>query len=617
MKKTIYFISVCLLLVSCSDFLKEKSTTEIFDGLYDNEAMLESDIYGLIAKFYKSSGLLGEGTEYLNMSSALIHHGLNQAAGNQKDYYLSCLNYTQYPTSVKNYSFWSWCYGIINASNTLIDNLVDSPVDADYKQEIEAEARFIRDYILFRVLKVWGDCPLKMEAPNMDNVCEGRDSYYKVYCAIVEDLEEWWPKMRSPQRVNELTPGMSRVNKYAGVALLSNIYTTIGSILTSPDDNFWNSAKEGRSPDFSSIGVSNALDAYRKALMYAEMLIPESDTHNPECTYRLSWKYGDLFNFDPAFHASTPVGSYDAYNNPERIFVLPITKRTYNSLATYTLPPYPEGTSYNADMTSSSVGRWRPNRFVFQHWCEQYPGEKGEGNAKNIYVSSSDPRLDITMYHTSIYNEKTKETTDIYPSANAVKTATASIALPYFKKYWSRGFAGDYGEADAYLIRLAEMYFNAAEAAAEIGEYDKVYKYMEVIHARARRSVPEGEPEAESPKWSTGDYSTIDEYRTAIFWERIYELYGEGHEWDETHRHGAQWLIDNVSIPKNDFLKLPEQAKFFSSGYLYPRTYSAGFEYVTDVETARKGLLYGYPNNEIAYNTSLSQINQNDYFYDF
>ena len=616
MKRVIILFYVCCMAVSCSDYLKERSTTELFEGLYDSEEMLESDVYGLVGKFYKTSSLLGEGAEYSNMCSGLIHHGLNVAAGNQKDYYTSCLDYTQYPSSAKNYAFWTWCYGVINAANTLIAKLQDSPVDAAYKEEIEAEVRFYRDYVLFRVVRVWGDCPLKMEAPSLENVYQVRDPYYKVYCALVNDLEEWWPRMRTPERVNELTPGMSRVNKYAGVALLSNIYTTIGSLLTSPDDNFWDNTIEARQPDFSSIGVSSPDDAYRKALQSAEMLIPESDSFIPESPFRLSWKFSDLFSFDPAFSASTPVGSYNAWNNPERIFAIPITKQTFNSLATYTLPPYPEGTSYSADMTSSSTGRWRPNRFVFQHWCAQYPGEKGEGNAAEIYINCTDPRLDLTMFHTSIYNEKTQLYTEIYPSATAVRTATASIVFPYFRKYWSRNYAGDYGEADAYLIRLAEMYLNAAEAAAELGDYDKVYKYMEVIHARARRSVPDGEAESVAPKWTVGDYSTKEEYRTAIFWERIYELYGEGHEWDETHRHGAQWLVDNISIPNNAFLALKEQNKWYSSGYLYPRTYQV-FEYVTDVQTARKGLLYGYPNQEITYNTSLSNVDQNDYYYNF
>lgn len=601
---------------SCSDFLKERSTTEIFEGLYDTEEMLEADIYGLVGKFYKTPGILGEGTEYLNMCSALIHHGINTSAGNTQPYFTSCLEYTQYPTSTKNYAFYGWCYSVINAANTLISNLETSPVDNEYKTEIEAEARFYRDYVLFRAVKVWGDCPLKTETPTIDNVNAGRDPYYKVYCFIVKDMEEWWQKMRTPQRVNELTPGMSRVNKYAGVALLSNIYTTIGSLLTSQDDNFWNNAKEERRPDFSEIGVKTAADAYQKALEYAEMLIPESASFAADSPYRLSWKFGDLFNFDPDFSTSNPVGAYGAWNNPERIFAIPITKKTFNSLSTYTLPPYPEGTSYSTDMTTTSNGRWRPNRFVFQHWCETYPGEKGTGGASNIYISSSDPRLDLTMYHTRIYNEKTKEDTEIYPSESAIQSGTATIVFPYFKKYWSRNYAGDYGEADAYIIRLAEMYFNAAEAAAELGQFDKTYKYMEVIHARARRSVPEGEPDAPQPQWTAGQFSSIDQYRTAIFWERIYELYGEGHEWDETHRHGAQWLIDNVSLPKNEFLKQPEQSKFFSKGYIYPRTYSAGYEYPSTVDAVRKGLLYGYPSNEITFNSALSSLDQNDYFYD-
>ncbi|MBR1706169.1 MAG: RagB/SusD family nutrient uptake outer membrane protein [Bacteroidales bacterium] len=615
MRKIIPVLLLALALTSCSDFLEERQITGINeDSVYESEEMLESGIYGILGKWYSSSGLLGEGFEFLAQCSALIHHGLNTSTGRTKPYYTSCLLYSQYSSSIKNNTFFRWCYDVVNASNVLIDNLPASPVDEGYKREIEAEARFYRAWMLFRIVRVWGDCPLRTAQVSPSDIDAPRTPFWEVYAQIVEDLHFAEQYMRSPARVSEVTPGKDRASRYAATAVLSSVYTTIGSLLTASDDNFWDSAR--RTPDFTPLGIQTAADAYTLALETAQKLIPGNPAHDPGCPYRLAEKFGDLFAYDPAFNRSGEAGTYTAWSNPEKIFTLPVTKTTYSTLATFSLPPYAEGTAFTGDLETTGFGRWRPNRWVFQKWCETYPGEKGTGRAANVYVGSADPRLDLTLYHTQVYNMKTREWTPIYPNAEKITSNVSTThVFPYLRKYWSRNYACDYGEADLYVMRLAEVYFNAAEACAELGRLDEARAYVEAIHARARRSVADGAPEADAPSWPSDAYGTVEEMREALFWERIFEFLGEGHEWDETHRHGATFLVNTVSKPKNLFLLRPEQAKYWTSGYLYPCDGDAPYQYSEDPDEVRKGLLYAYPNEELNYNSTLTSDDQNDFWY--
>ncbi len=619
MKHILYSAAALLAFTACSGFLDEAPTVSLSQkGLYDSEKMLEVQVDGILGRFITQTSFTGELTEYSTLASGIFHHGINGTSGYAKPYYASLYKLTQYSGTQKNNASFGACFNIIASCNILLSNLEASPVNGAYKDEVAAEVRFYRAYAMFKAVKIWGDIPVKTQANSPDNVDQARAPYYEVYAAIVNDLKEAEAGMRSPARAEEACPGRGRVNKYAATALLSSVYTTIGSLLSDTQTNFWDESDPLRRPDFSKLGINTSADAYTLALQTAEKLIPESGSFDPGSPYRLAEKFGDLFNWDPAFSRD----SYTAWTNPERIFVLPVTNTCNCYLGRYTLPAYPEGIDATAQLQTSNNGRWRPSRWAFQKWCETYPGEKVASSTFDIYKDSADPRLGITMYKDSVFNESTKTWRKIYPAPSVITVKdganiNAQVVHPYLKKYWSRNYQHDGGEADVYLIRLAEVYLNAAEAAAALGQEGKAYAYIEVLHARARHSVPDGEPDALLPKWESGRFSSSEELRSAIFWERVFELMGEGHEYDDTHRFGATWMSENITKPKNAFLRLPEQDCFWWGGYVFPHDKQTRepYQYPEDPQELRKSLLYAYPNQELNYNDALGPEDQNDYWW--
>ena len=109
----------------------------------------------------------------------------------------------------------------------------------------------------------------------------------------------------------------------------------------------------------------------------------------------------------------------------------------------------------------------------------------------------------------------------------------------------------------------------------------------------------------------------MEQLINAIVWERLFELCAEGgHEWFDTHRFGATWLVENIAKPKNEFLLRKEQSNrddYGRKGRSYRDLYyGADFQYTEDPAEARKGLLLAFPSTELNYNTQIENA-KNDY----
>ena len=307
----------------------------------------------------------------------------------------------------------------------------------------------------------------------------------------------------------------------------------------------------------------------------------------------------------------------------ERIWVMPRSPEAGDAnsgLTMWALPNRYMGTS-NVD----NFGRCRPDRWFFQKWCEDYGGQKGTGSYnKNVYVGCPDPRLSVNLIYNS-YPGQNKTLYNCYPADNRIfpgnETMMKHYGLPYYKKYYDPTYDNSVGNADLYVMRLAEVYLIAAEACANLCESasdaygTKAVDYVNVILERARNSV-DGEPAAEPQAWTASKFNNSKEALVnAIFWERCYEMPFEHHEYFDTHRMGARWLAENIAKPKNAFLYLNEQEDYTRDGTDYSgyRTiyYGRDFRYDEDPALVRKGLISSYPYDELIYNTCLD-VNKSD-----
>lgn len=589
MKRFLYILIACSV-ISCADFLKEDPPTSLTD-VYGTEAELELGIRGILRSFEGENMFTGNMLENLMSTSGLIHWGSTSSRlGDER--WDCCIRNINYSSMSLNISMYESLYKAVNNCNILLKNLPSSPVDEAYKKEIEAEAKFYRAVIYFSLVRIYGNVPLLTDGIiyATDYKPDGRTSYNKVYEQIVKDLTDAWEGMRDKDRVMEVTGTQGRPHKWAAKSMLSSVYLWIASILTVPsDENFYNPDIPGHAPDFTELGIQSKEDAWTLAYNTAKDVIDNSP-------YRLAKNYQDLFRWEKGY-----VDFYgkDCWNLDERIFVLQSTgtNRT-NYSAIRSLPRYPEGTQSTG--TQTRYGNWRPSRFLFQKWCEKTGGQRGTGDVAEIYVGSDDPRFDITFIHTSYVQCHNSTVSNIYPNLVAIESATLYASMPYFKKYYTKDYTGAQNEADFYFMRLAEIYYIAAEAAARLGKEDEAYDIIENIHYRARGA------DVGIPKWTKGEF-VGEELINNIIWDKIFELSGEGHEYYEVRRNGSRWFSEQILQPKNAFMDLrTNDAK--RTAY-----YGKGFKYETDPQKLRASLLCEFPKEELALNSSLSSADKNDF----
>ena len=87
--------------------------------------------------------------------------------------------------------FWNGMYQEINYCNQVIDNIPNISMDASLQSRYIAEAKFLRAYSYFRLVRAFGDVPLRMHLPkNSGEYNIPRTPKDQVWAAIEQDLTE-------------------------------------------------------------------------------------------------------------------------------------------------------------------------------------------------------------------------------------------------------------------------------------------------------------------------------------------------------------------------------------------------------------------------------------------
>ncbi|CAG4990109.1 SusD-like protein P2 [Dyadobacter sp. CECT 9275] len=88
-------------------------------------------------------------------------------------------------------SFWEGQYQNINYANQVLDNIPGISMDETLKARYLAEAKFVRAYSYFRLVRAFGDVPLRLKLPaDASEYNLPRSPKAEVYAAIEKDLTE-------------------------------------------------------------------------------------------------------------------------------------------------------------------------------------------------------------------------------------------------------------------------------------------------------------------------------------------------------------------------------------------------------------------------------------------
>lgn len=100
-------------------------------------------------------------------------------------------DFTVTSTDGQLYDFWKAQYQSVNLANQVLDNVPPISMDENLKQRYLAEAKFIRAYAYFRLVRAFGGVPLRLHVPtDASEYNLPRATREEVYAAIEQDLTE-------------------------------------------------------------------------------------------------------------------------------------------------------------------------------------------------------------------------------------------------------------------------------------------------------------------------------------------------------------------------------------------------------------------------------------------
>lgn len=216
----IILISLYLLQVSCEDFVEVevpdyKITSET---VFDSDETANSTVVGIYNELFKadfSNGnfrsvtMLG-GLAADNLQTTTINDEMKEYEGNE------ILINNSY-----NLDLWSSAYNIVYMCNAVLDGLQTSEeVSGEMKDKLMGEARFVRAFVYFYLVNLYGEVPLIQTLDYRKNALASRNTIAEVYNLITDDLESAVAVLGNTYEDGERL----RPNKFTAMALLARVY---------------------------------------------------------------------------------------------------------------------------------------------------------------------------------------------------------------------------------------------------------------------------------------------------------------------------------------------------------------------------------------------------------
>ncbi len=225
MKRSYYIvlIAAAMTLSSCSeDFLNPVPVSAVSAaGYYETEAQVEAGVINMY-----------DGIQGINSTSTNDNHGIqvefyltemrsdNTRAKNPEGEAAQFESYTVESTNGIVADYYRSMYDVIFRANTVLDNLDAAETK---RAQFEGEAKFVRAYAYFNLVRMFGDVPLldRVISPGETEMQFTRVSTGNIYQLIVSDLGTAVANLDDSYK--------TRASKSAAQALLAKVHLTLGN----------------------------------------------------------------------------------------------------------------------------------------------------------------------------------------------------------------------------------------------------------------------------------------------------------------------------------------------------------------------------------------------------
>lgn len=243
-----------------SDLTKENTETKEQVSAYSSVSDAKSELNGVYALF-KADIYEGNAFYIGDCMSDNCYIGGDGVSEEQLD------NLNVSATNSVIATSWSQFYAIVGSATNVIENvkLMDSSlIDDATRAQIIADAKFARAWVLFDIVKYWGDAPMTLQlipSITVDNIDKwypimypSRTSEEEIYAQIISDLDE-----NTIKNLPNKSAGAFCGTQGAAYGLLAKVYATMGKKserdYSKVVDMCDNVIKQGYSlvPDFESL----------------------------------------------------------------------------------------------------------------------------------------------------------------------------------------------------------------------------------------------------------------------------------------------------------------------------------------------------------------------------
>ncbi len=219
MKKVILLALLVLMHASCSDFLEEVPKDRLTEvNFYTNLADAQSAVAAIYAPIRDNFN-----DNYCTMIDILSDYWMGRGSTRPMSIYqgLDQTNINRVSNS------WTYLYRGVRNANIAIEKIpgIASVSETD-KAALIAEARFLRAYIYFKMVRLWGPVPLYLETTVTDM---SRRPESEIYDAIINDLKQ------GETDLPDAPAQYGHPSKWAAKALLAEVYLQQGEYLLAKD----------------------------------------------------------------------------------------------------------------------------------------------------------------------------------------------------------------------------------------------------------------------------------------------------------------------------------------------------------------------------------------------
>ncbi|QEC56102.1 RagB/SusD family nutrient uptake outer membrane protein [Flavisolibacter ginsenosidimutans] len=426
--------------------------------------------------------------------------------------YYDLFNYENYNDGLIT-SLWYDCYTGINRCNQVLDNVPAINMDNTQKQQLLGEAKFMRGLFYYTLALHYGNVPVILHVPKPSEYYPSTTPQDGVYAQAAQDFTDATTAL--PATYDASNKG--RATKGAAYAMLGKVYM---------QQRKWQQAKDALQWLAEGPGASN----YNLVANYRDNFI-ETTENNSESVFEFQNAANPIDAFD------NDAGDGDPNHTPDKL--------NYGTSIPPFFAPRPIG------FTDGQAFRWVVWEFLKE---SQTNGQRDPRVAATFLYDSTDVRgPNFTLVYGQTWTSRA------YSNDLNDPIAVATNRTVYWRKFLDdatmNGEVFHSGNNYRYL-RYADVLLLYAEALNALGQTTQAYTFVDKVRVRA------------GLKTLTAAMPGLSQqaFLTQLKHERITELSGEGHRWEDLIRWGdlsaslssKDPAFVNFKTGKNEVLPIPQ-----------------------------------------------------------